>query len=66
MGKKAKLIFVAFVLIGIVFVLGHAGVLAAAEPGASSGECIKCHIDFNKMDSYGAAASSAGAATIAG
>jgi hypothetical protein len=63
--KKAKGILVASTVLGIAFVLALTGRPYAADEGTSSSECIKCHTDLKKMDTYGAA-SSGGAAAIAG
>ncbi|MGD0887520.1 MAG: hypothetical protein ABSA46_21975 [Thermodesulfovibrionales bacterium] len=70
MKKKGKktLSFITLVGIAFVFALGVfalGGTPFAADEGASSTACIKCHTDLNKMDSYGAASAGAGAA-IAG
>jgi hypothetical protein len=51
--------------LGIACAFGLGGTLFAAEGPQSSSECIKCHTDLKKMDSYGAA-SAGGAAAVAG
>jgi hypothetical protein len=55
----------AITFLGVACAFGLGGKLSAAEGPASSSECVKCHTDLNKMDSYGAA-SVGGAAAIAG
>lgn len=62
--KTTKSTLVIFAVAGIAFVLGFAGVIFA-QAGSSSSECIKCHTDLQKMDTYGAASAGA-AAAIAG
>ncbi len=52
-------------LLSIACAFGMGSRLFAADGTASSSECIKCHTDLDRMDSYGAA-SAAGAAAIAG
>jgi hypothetical protein len=63
--KRTRLTLPAIALLGIACAFGLGGKLFAAEGLASSSECIKCHTDLKKMDSYGAA-SAGGAAAIAG
>jgi hypothetical protein len=60
---RLTLAIVTFLGIACAFALGDT--LFAAEGPASSSQCIKCHTDLKKMDSYGAA-SAGGAAAIAG
>jgi hypothetical protein len=62
-GTRLSLGVIAF--LSIACALGLSGKLFAAGKPPSSSECIKCHTDLNKMDSYGAA-SAGGAAAIAG
>jgi nitrate/TMAO reductase-like tetraheme cytochrome c subunit len=61
--SMATLVSVTFlgIALGVVFI----GATYAADEGASSSACIKCHTDLEKMDTYGAA-SAGGAAAIAG
>ncbi len=65
MKKKSKMTLVSIALPGIAFALALGGTPFAAGEVASGSECIKCHTDLDKMDSYGAA-SAGGAAAIAG
>jgi hypothetical protein len=59
------LILAAFAFLVVACAIGMGGTVFAAEGPQSSSECIKCHTDLNKMDSYGAA-SAGGAAAVAG
>lgn len=59
---KQKIILAAIALLGIMVTFG-AGTSGAQDSESSS--CTNCHSDLEKMDSYGAAAASGGAA-IAG
>jgi|GEM_PF-2155687 len=52
-------------LLGIAFALALGGTVFAAEEPQSSSECVKCHTDLKKMDSFGAG-SAGGAAEVAG
>jgi hypothetical protein len=63
--RRTGLTIAAITFLGIACAFSPGGMLSAAEAPASSGECIKCHTDLKKMDSYGAA-SAGGAAAIAG
>jgi hypothetical protein len=63
--RRTRLTLAAITFLGIACAFGLGGKLFAAEGPASSSECIKCHTDLKKMDSYGAA-SAGGAAAIAG
>ena len=63
--SRTRLTLAAITLLGIACAFGLQGNAFGAEGLASSSECIKCHTDLKKMDSYGAA-SAGGAAAIAG
>jgi len=63
MNKRTKL-KLAIIIFGFVGIFSSVGQLAAQESDSSSA-CIKCHTDYQAMDSYGAKAA-AGAAAIAG
>jgi len=60
---RLPLTAVTVLVIACAFISG--GKLFATEKASSSSECIKCHTDLEKMDSYGAA-STGGTAAIAG
>ena len=62
---KRRGLVVTVALVGLACTFGSAGALFAEEGVASSSECIRCHTDLDKMDKYGAAKASGGAA-IAG
>ena len=59
-----KFTLAAITILGVAVTFG-AGISFGGEAGGSSSSCINCHSDLEEMDSYGAAAASAGAA-IAG
>jgi len=63
--RRTRFTLAAITLLGVAFTFGLGGTVSAAESQASSSECIKCHTDLKKMDSFGAA-SAGGAAAIAG
>ena len=63
--RGTRLTLAAITFLGVAFAFGFGGKLFGAEEPASSTECINCHTDLKKMDSYGAA-SAGGAAAIAG
>ncbi len=63
MNKRTKL-KLAIIFFGFVGIFSSVGQLAAQESDSSSA-CIKCHTDYQAMDSYGATAA-AGSAAIAG
>ena len=63
--RRTRLTIAAMMFLVIIFAFGPGVRLFAAEEAPSSSECIKCHTDLNRMDSYGAA-SAGGAAAIAG
>jgi hypothetical protein len=63
--RRARLTLAAITFLGIACAFGPGDKLSAEEGSASSSECIKCHSDLGRMDSYGAA-SAGGAAAIAG
>jgi len=60
---RLTLAVVALMGFACAFVLG--GTVFAADGSQSSSECIKCHTDLKKMDSFGAS-SAGGAAAVAG
>jgi hypothetical protein len=62
---RSRLAIAAIVFLTVALAFGLGAKLFAADETASSSECIKCHTDLDKMDSYGAA-SAGGAAAIAG
>lgn len=64
-GRRTSVTLAVITFLGLAFTFGLRGTVFAAEGTASSSECIKCHTDLKKMDSYGAA-SAGGAAAIAG
>ncbi len=63
--RRTRLAIAAVTFLGMAFAFGPGNTARAAEEAPSSSECIKCHTDLERMDSYGAASAS-GAAAIAG
>lgn len=61
--NRAKL-DLAIIFLAVVCIFSSVGQLAAQESDSSSA-CIKCHTNYQAMDSYGAKAA-AGSAAIAG